>query len=143
MSDPGVNNCKAKKGLLVLRECGAPAVGACGGCGIPICQKHQTINTQGVVSCPDCAANDPNVVSRGQVGRSRRRRSYYGHYGYSPYYYGHHHHYHDRDHSSVDHSDNVADAGAGAGAGAPTDAGVGADAGAELDGFDEFDDMES
>jgi len=123
MYDPGTGKCGAKKGLLVLRECGEPAIGACSGCSAQICQKHQVINQQGAVLCPDCAANDQSLAPQGHVGRSRRRSYYYGHYGY-PYHYGH---FHDHDRHSVDSRDEVGEAGGQAGG----------------DDFDDFDSLES
>jgi len=139
MFDPGTGNCKAKKGLLVLRECGQPAVGACGKCGIQVCQQHQVLISQtGAVLCPDCAAQDEKMAPTGHVGRSRRRSRYYSHYGY----YGGHHHDHDyfngRDQSSVQ-TPGPQTAGVGAGASADAKGGVDAD----RDDLDDMDSMES
>jgi hypothetical protein len=128
MSQPNspTGNCKAKKGMLVLRECGQPAIGACGGCGIPICAAHQVIGFNNQVLCPDCAARDQNMKPTGYVGRSRRRDRYYSYYGYMPLY---HHHYHDHDYNTV--ADSAAQTPIAAAAeGAPPDR-------------DDFDSMES
>jgi hypothetical protein len=95
MFDPGSGDCKAKVGLLVLKECGRVAVGSCAICGIPICTRHQVAAPQGA-ACPDCAARDEKMEPRGNVGRARRRSSYYSHYGYYPLFYGHHYNDHDR-----------------------------------------------
>jgi hypothetical protein len=139
MFDPGTGNCKAKKGLLVLRECGQPAIGACGKCGIPVCQQHQIIISQtGMVYCPECAAQDAQMAPTGHVGRARRRTRYYTHYGY----YGGHWHTHDyfteRDHAAVQHPAGKA---AGVSAGATADAAGGVDA--DHDDLDDMDALES
>ncbi len=136
MFEPGSANCKAKKGLLVLRDCGKTATAACSSCGIPVCSKHQVVVSQGV-TCPDCASRDTTVPSKGHVGRSRRRSRYYDNYRYDPYYYGHghyhSHYYSDHDHHSVsDRNESISDAET-----------VDDTAVAEVDSFDDFDDLES
>jgi hypothetical protein len=136
-SDSNASGCKAKKGLLVLRDCGEPVIGVCSGCHIGICQKHQVIAFNNQVLCPDCAAKDQNMKPAGYVGRSRRRDRYYSHYGYTPWFYYHDHdHYRDHDYHSVQNDGNQpADAMAGAGAEPPGVSG-GIDA-------DDLDSMES
>ena len=140
MYEPGSGNCKAKVGLLVLRECKKTASAACSLCGIPVCAKHQAIVSQGV-ACPNCASNDPNYKDSSDSRRWRRRSRYYDNYHYYPYYYDHHHgyyhdHYHDRDYHSVENRDeNISEEAAAAGT---SDAEVMDDS-----DFDDFDSMES
>ncbi len=138
MYDPGSGNCKAKKGMLVLRECGEPATASCSMCGIPVCQKHVVPTEQGV-ACPECAAMKTKIPQgpQGVVGRARRRRSYYGHYGYSPYYYGYHgyggrHYWSDDDYDSMDEREDVSE-----------DLAEDMEADGDDADLDDFDDMES
>ena len=87
--------CRAKVGMLVLRDCGAEAVAACDACGRPICRAHQCPVAQGV-SCPECAARDEQTARVTPAARTARRRSrWYRSHRYRPYYYGgygHRHH---------------------------------------------------
>lgn len=87
MFEPGATQCRAKVGLLVLRDCGNPAVAECPGCGKAVCAEH-IVAAPGGTMCPECAARDPLAPSAGAVGRARTRRDYYDDYGYEPYYYG-------------------------------------------------------
>ena len=96
--------CQAKKGLMFLRDCGAPAIAACHLCGRPVCSAHQVKDEKGSI-CPECASQAETTTTEQQdgttttttagttgipnvVSRSRYRRRYYSHYGYSPFYYG-------------------------------------------------------
>ena len=63
-------NCQARMGLLVLRGCEEPAVGACAVCGTPLCAMHQVMGPQGM-SCPDCSGSP----------EAEERKEYYNTYG--------------------------------------------------------------
>ena len=98
--------CRAKVGMLVLRDCGAEAVAACDACGRPICRAHQCPVAQGV-SCPECAARDEQTARVTPAARTARRRSrWYRSHRYRPYYYGgyghRHHYYSDGDYRTFD-----------------------------------------
>jgi len=100
-SETGFGKCKTQVGMLVLRDCGEPALGVCVTCNRPICQRHQVPTSQGV-TCPDCAAQLPNGQSHREVQRVRYRSGYYSYYGYHP------HHFHDHDYDSFDQSRQAA-----------------------------------
>ncbi len=144
--------CQAKKGLLFLRDCGGPAIAACHLCGRPVCSAHQVKEEKGTV-CPECASQaetttteqqDGTVTTTGQpnvVSRSRYRRRYYSHYGYSPYFYGHSHYYSDHDYRTFDRTGTTAAVAVGAGAAVMA---AGEEPGVEASDMDSLDDfMES
>ena len=111
--------CQAKKGLLFLRDCGAPATANCHLCGRPICQNHQ-IEDEMKYICPECftqkdpsGQSKPNVRTRtglGAMSRYRTRHGYYNRYGYFPYYYGSSHYYSDRDYRTFEDQSAAAEA---------------------------------
>ncbi|MEW6262545.1 MAG: hypothetical protein AB1641_05655 [Thermodesulfobacteriota bacterium] len=115
--------CHAKKGLLFLRDCDAPAVAACAVCGRPICSAHQVPGPKGP-QCPECLAleqkTEPGAVTgagrMNMVDRARYRHHYYDTYGYLPYYYGWSHYYSDRDYRTFDESSSHPEATAAAAA---------------------------
>jgi hypothetical protein len=121
--------CRAKKGLLFLRDCGKPAVTECSKCNCPVCREHETAGIEGTL-CPQCAAGDKRVTNR-NARRYRRRNRYYSGYGYHPYYYGHHHYYSNRDYRTFDERGSVEGA-------APADGEVVEPGGTDaVDGFDD------
>jgi hypothetical protein len=67
-------------GLLVLRGCGAPAMGACSSCGRPLCVMHQVMGGAGI-SCPECAAIHGDPSQNEQAQEAADRNSYYNSYG--------------------------------------------------------------
>lgn len=69
-------NCQARMGLLVLRECGAPAMGFCGSCGKSVCATHQVGS-----SCPDCGMLDQQNQEDPVAQDAATRNSYYQEYG--------------------------------------------------------------
>jgi hypothetical protein len=86
--------CRAKKGLLSLRECGKHALSSCESCGTGLCEDHQVLTGHGVF-CPDCAAQDDRFSDledeRLQRARYRRDSGYYDggyYYGFSEADYG-------------------------------------------------------
>lgn len=83
--------CRAKIGLLILRDCGAPSKTLCV-CGRPICRQHRTRGPDGDL-CPECALRQQVGKHALPVRRARQRRHYYSNSRYRPYYYG----YSDRD----------------------------------------------
>ena len=135
MDDQIVSKCKAKVGMLILRDCGELASEKCASCGIPICLDHMTnLPGKGLV-CPNCADSDPDTADKHPFSRTRRRRHYHSHYGYSPYYYGHHRYYSDSDRRSVEDRNET-----------PVENGLNEDSVSEVtdqDSFDALDTMES
>lgn len=98
--------CKAKIGLLFLRDCGSPVKTNCTLCGRPICRDHCIDSEKGVV-CPECGAGSKQVQKNAHVENARMRNNYYSGYGYSPYYYGYHHYYSDNDYRTFDDRETV------------------------------------
>ncbi len=72
--------CHARKGLLVLRDCGKQALSSCGSCGTGLCEDHQILTSEGIF-CPDCAAQDDRFSDltdeRLERARYRREGGYY------------------------------------------------------------------
>ena len=98
--------CRAKVGLLFLRDCGEIATETCTVCGRAICRRHECDTSRGT-TCPECGAQDRNAQSKGSVQSVRRRRGWYGAHGYYPYYYGHHSYYSDGDYRAFDDDEMV------------------------------------
>lgn len=96
--------CMAKTGLLFLRDCGSMALNACSACGRPVCRKH-SIESEGGILCPECAAPHKNLQNKPGVSQSAQRQQYYSRYDYAPYYYGHMYYYSDRDYRTFDGAD--------------------------------------
>jgi hypothetical protein len=120
LTETGVQ-CRAKVGMLVLRDCSSQAVAACDVCGRPICKFHLTrLGNQ--VSCPECAVENPQARRERPVRRARRRRRWYRGYGYRPYYYGpyYHHYYSDHDYRTLSSTERVDETGAADEAGMAT-----------------------
>ena len=130
-----MQQCRAKVGMLVLRECARPASGKCSSCGLPLCGRHKMESARGVL-CPGCASREqamnqqsaikpPPGAARGQtqpgadrqpplvdavpvdpIERERRRRYYYrDDYLFYPGYYYYGPHYDAFDHSHTNYSD--------------------------------------
>lgn len=93
--------CKAKSGLLYLRDCDKPAVGNCIKCNRPICKKHSIKTSQGNV-CPECGADIDECLEDESVQYVRRRGHYYSSYSYVPFYYGYHRYYSDHDYEAFE-----------------------------------------
>ena len=138
LSTAGV--CQAKRGLLFLRDCGAPASAVCHLCGRPVCDRHVIRDAKGP-ECPDCVsqarmeAGGKPPTRPGPLYRTGWRNHYYHTYGYYPIYYGHSHYYSDRDYRTLDRVDANIDSEAGAD-GAP---GSGSESGFDAQGFDSLD----
>ena len=98
--------CKAKVGLLFLRDCGSMVKTNCTLCSRPICRAHSIDSEKGVV-CPECAAPSKKVKSNSAVNNARIRNNYYSGYGYSPYYFGYNHYYSDSDYRTFDDSKEI------------------------------------
>ncbi len=99
-----VGPCRAKKGLLFLRDCEAPASALCTRCGRTICHEH-TVKLAAGPLCPECAAqmdDGQRAATSPVVMRAARRRRSYAYHGYLPYYYGHHRYYSDSDFRTFD-----------------------------------------
>ncbi len=84
MSSPG--RCQVRRGLLVLRECGAPAERTCASCGIWVCAEH-AVQHQGQVLCPECAARSAKHANAPGASFARRRAGYYDRFGLLPVYW--------------------------------------------------------
>ncbi|MBU2549981.1 MAG: hypothetical protein KKB20_16335 [Proteobacteria bacterium] len=96
--------CQAKKGLLFLRDCGAPATAFCSECSRPVCTTHTIPSEKGNI-CPECSARQtqPDEASRSMADyRARTRSYYYSRYDYWPFYYGYTHYYSDTDYRTFD-----------------------------------------
>jgi hypothetical protein len=94
--------CHARVGLLVLRDCGKPAVASCHLCGRALCEAHQVLTEEGP-TCPDCVAMRGEFhTPTDEVAAARTRRHYYNDYGYTPHYAGNTHFYSDTDYRTFD-----------------------------------------
>ena len=69
-------SCMASSGLLVLRGCGEPAVGACSNCGKALCMMHLASGT-----CPDCMATSGQWGDNEAAREAASRNDYYNTYG--------------------------------------------------------------
>lgn len=98
--------CKAKVGLLFLRDCGSIVKTNCVLCGKPICRKHSVETEKGVV-CPECAAPSDKIKNSRAVNNARQRSNFYSDYGYNPYYYGNNLYYSDNDYRTFDDTQTV------------------------------------
>jgi hypothetical protein len=105
--------CRAKVGLLSLRDCGRIPDAECTACGRPVCREHMCKTDAGVL-CPECSSGQQKGEPTGHARQAFRRRRYYSHYGYHPYYYGHHHYYSDYDYRTFDNRDVAEHAATGA-----------------------------
>ena len=72
--------CQCPAGLLVLRECGEPAFGACGFCGRALCVMHQTPGPDGI-ACPECASTRQDYEETSESEAAATRKEYYDEYG--------------------------------------------------------------
>ena len=88
--------CRAKMGLLFLRDCERPAKGTCTICGRPVCGQH-TVKSEAGPLCPECGTRKRELRNRPSVHRTRTSRRYHHIHHYDPIYYGHHHYYSDAD----------------------------------------------
>ena len=76
-------SCQASFGLLVLRECGQPAAGACSSCGKMLCAMHQVMGPGGM-ACPECSV--AAGVQSDQTQDAANRQGYYTTYGQQRYF---------------------------------------------------------
>jgi hypothetical protein len=76
-------SCQARAGLLVLRGCGSPAIGACASCGRGLCAMHML----GGGMCPDCSATQGANQDNEYTREAANRGAYYSEYG-EPAEYG-------------------------------------------------------
>ena len=72
--------CQAQMGLLVVRECGAPATAACCMCGRQVCATHTVMGQTGP-ACPDCAAANPAYAKNDDTDIAASRNEFYRPYG--------------------------------------------------------------
>ncbi len=93
--------CKAKVGLLFLRDCGSIVKDNCGQCGRPVCRDHLVKGESGFV-CSECAAKTKGMSKKPNAVSTFNRNRYYHSYGYSPWYFGHSHYYSDRDYQTFE-----------------------------------------
>ena len=105
-------SCKAKVGLLFLRDCGGVVQTNCVLCKRPICRNHCVESEQGIV-CPECGASLKHTADDPRVDKATRRNRYYRDYGYSPFYYGSYHYYSDMDYQTFEHDDQTGQDGEG------------------------------
>jgi hypothetical protein len=97
--------CQAKKGLMFLRDCGAPAVGNCRLCARPICEIHRIADERGGL-CPECGLKEGKTPdpAAGRLSNFQSRNDYYDRFHYAPIYYGHSHYFSDTDYRTFDRS---------------------------------------
>ncbi len=69
-------SCMASAGLLVLRGCGQPAVGACSNCGKALCMMHLAGGT-----CTECMAASGEYGDSEAGREAASRDNYYNTYG--------------------------------------------------------------
>jgi len=101
MTDTGTHSCRAKVGLLFLRDCDRPARADCARCGRPVCGEHAVRDEKGTL-CPECSTENRRLADRPAAQSVVRRRRYYGGAHYHPIYFGHHHYYSDDDFRAFD-----------------------------------------
>jgi hypothetical protein len=94
--------CHARVGLLVLRDCGKPAVANCRLCGRSLCDAHQVLTEDGA-TCPECIARQEQFGTPADAATAARSRNrYYALYDYDPFYTGSFHYYSDHDYRTLD-----------------------------------------
>ena len=127
--------CQAKKGLLFLRDCGAPAISQCHLCGRPVCENHQIVDELGGL-CPECGRKEGKLQDSSTSRRSNynSRYDYYDRYHYYPIYYGHSHYFSDTDYRTFDNVSQEGTAGFVAGGMAAMEGEAGGDP-SDLDDF--------
>lgn len=90
------NECKVKKGLLFLKDCGKKAKKSCEVCNRPVCSEHR-LDYENKIYCPECAEKQKIHSSHLNVRDARTRREYYDDCAYIPIYYGNSRFYSDSD----------------------------------------------
>ncbi len=123
-----MSKCNYKKGLLSLRDCGAPVSATCSQCKRPVCDKHSRFGAQGSSLCLEChaqgAGGGTGTAGAGNVAGapgaagdddfiSHRRRHIYRSGGYYPFYFGHRHRYGHEDYRHFDSDHQTGEPGAG------------------------------
>ncbi|MBI2689083.1 MAG: hypothetical protein HYX27_22495 [Acidobacteria bacterium] len=73
-------SCEYQLGMLVMRECGAPASGACGMCGRQICPMHTMMGDAGP-ACPQCASQAAGYEDNDDTDIAETRGQYFTQYG--------------------------------------------------------------
>lgn len=73
-------NCQWQMGMLVMRECGAPAAGACSLCGQTLCMAHTVMGQQGP-ACPGCASHTEGYGETDDTEIAGARNQYFSQYG--------------------------------------------------------------
>ena len=100
--DTNHGSCHARVGLLIVRDCGKPAVANCLLCGRALCVVHQVFTEDGP-TCPECIARDEQFGTPTEaVVAARSRNRYYSLYNYDPSYSGTSHYYSDHDYRTLD-----------------------------------------
>ncbi len=82
--------CRAKIGLLVLRDCGAPSRTECVLCSRGLCGEHRQKGTEGDL-CPECALTQGAPIRTASLARAHQRHRFYAEHHYRPWFY--HRHY--------------------------------------------------
>lgn len=72
--------CQWQMGMLVMRECGAPATAGCALCGRSLCMMHTSMGQSGP-ACPSCAATNPGYAQNEDTEMAASRDEYYRPYG--------------------------------------------------------------
>ncbi len=85
-----MDTCAARRGFLILHDCGAPATTTCDTCSRPMCSEHMS-SRSGYKTCLDCYAKTYQIQKGARYDDEwayTYRRNYYTTYGYSPWYDG-------------------------------------------------------
>ena len=85
-----MDTCQARRGFLILHDCGAPSTSTCDTCNRPMCSEHMS-SRSGYKTCLDCYAKTYQLQKGANYDDEwayTYRRHYYTTYGYSPWYYG-------------------------------------------------------
>ncbi|MFN0106592.1 MAG: hypothetical protein ACKV2U_31420 [Bryobacteraceae bacterium] len=72
--------CQWHMGLLVMRECGAPASSGCAMCGRQLCIAHTMMGRNGP-ACPQCASTNEGYEKTEDTEMASSREEYYRPYG--------------------------------------------------------------
>ncbi|MBL8238399.1 MAG: hypothetical protein JNM66_13325 [Bryobacterales bacterium] len=72
--------CQWQTGMLVMRECGAPATAGCALCGRALCMIHTSMGQNGP-ACPGCAATHDGYARNEETELAASREEYYRPYG--------------------------------------------------------------
>ena len=85
-----MDTCQARRGFLILHDCGAPSTSTCDTCQRPMCSEHMS-SRSGYKTCLDCYSKTYQLQKGAAYDDEwayTYRRHYYTTYGYQPWYDG-------------------------------------------------------